>query len=766
MFAFSVRLGNRACSLLVFSFLLMAGGPLAFAQTPVGDDAPDDERWVEVEVPVEMVNRARKAAGRDLVSAKAGGTVTMRYQRPVEREQGFHLDKRPSRLPLTSTGPSASNAAQTSDGVRVIEGIDFDENGTMTGTFNIPADPHGAVGSNHLCHVVNTSIQCHDKADGSSVLKAGLDDFFSHDSGTNLFDPRVVYDPRAERWVVLVLNRVDDGTAANDASELFLAASDGSDPEGSWTRQTIDMKQTIDGTDCWFDYPGLALDEEAIYVTGTYFPFKSQSQTEPCDTYLAIFDQDIYSGPSSTRTYLGDPNKDYSGGDFDGTLQPAFIYGSTPDSEVGTWVIQYSGLSGSGDEFWLMTRIDYPHNQDGSRSFTNELVSWGDVDDTGEPSLPNAPQPDVADEIETNDRRALDLVWRNDELWGTTTVLPPTGETDAGQATAFYGQIDVSTLGGPVPGANDFLGGEDVETGAHTYFPSVAVDASGNAAFGFSLSGSNTYAGAYLVTRPSSGGLSSTKLARDGVDSYFRNFGGGQNRWGDYSGVEIDPSDGSVWTINKVALAEASNCSSDCGRWGTFLTKFASSALPVELANFTAVADGESAIVTWETTSESNNAGFRIEHQGPEHSTWIEKAFVDGQGTTSTSQQYRHRVSDLGPGVHQFRLVQVDDDGAAAKKGPIEVAIRPEGRYALRDPRPNPTSGEARLQLSVRDAQTVRVALYNTLGQKVRTLTRTSVRPTSPLSVRVDGSGLASGVYFVRVEGETFTTSRKLTLTR
>jgi hypothetical protein len=271
----------------------------------------------------------------------------------------------------------------------------------------------------------------------------------------------------------------------------------------------------------------------------------------------------------------------------------------------------------------------------------------------------------------------------------------------------------------------------------------------------------------YLVTRPAATGtLSGTRLARDGVAYYERTFSGSQNRWGDYSAVEVDPATGDVWTINKTALAQASGCSSDCGRWGTFLTRFAASVLPVELVAFEATSQGQDALLTWRTAAETNNAGFRVEHRPPERATWREAAFVDGAGTTTRPQSYRTRVRGLTPGRHRFRLKQVDRDGTTTTAGTTALVVRPAGRYALEAPRPNPTAGTAALTLSVRTEQTVRATLYNTLGQAVRTLTRTTVGPRAPLTLRVDGTGLASGLYIVRVRGDTFTTTRKLTIAR
>lgn len=110
--------------------------------------------------------------------------------------------------------------------------------------------------------------------------------------------------------------------------------------------------------------------------------------------------------------------------------------------------------------------------------------------------------------------------------------------------------------------------------------------------------------------------------------------------------------------------------------------------------------------------------------------------------------------------------MQTDTDGATTSAGATTVTIRPQGTYAPQAPRPNPTAGPSQLRLSVRAEQTVRASLYNTLGQRVRVLRTTSVRPTAPLQIRVDGTTLPAGVYFVRVEGDTFSAVRRLTITR
>lgn len=771
------RIRNRFLFALV-SFVLplvVGGAQVVSAQDSAGPNGVETDagsgRWVEVEVEAAAINEARRVAGLPVLHPERGRhTITLRSQVPTERRSGVMgtLGRSSPLLSFPGGGtekPTSSSAANT-----VIEGLTLDDNMDLTGgSINIPADPHAGVGMNHVCHVVNVSIQCQTKA-GTSVLKQSLEDFF--EPGADIFDPRVVYDPRADRFVVVVLNKNDNGTASENVSELFVGVSDTGDPSGTWSTQVFDMKQTIsvDGslTDCWMDYPSVSVDEEAIYVTGNWFPFESEDADGSCDTYLAIFDQGLYSGGQSSRVYLDDPNDDFIQGDFDNTMQPAVIHGTPPGGSVGTWLFLYSGLSSTVDdtEFWLVTRVDDPL---GSPSFSTNFVSWDNVDDTGKNNLPNAPQPNTSTKLETNDRRALDLSWRDGVLWGTTTVIPPSGE-NSNQATAFYGEVDVSTLGNPVPGVSGYLGAEDVESGAFTYFPSVAIDEADNVAFAFSVSGPNTFAGSYVQTRSAqSGALSGTLVAKEGAAEYVRTLGG-NNRWGDYSSMVLDPADASAWAINKTALSTGTcrpaDGTEECGRWGVFLAQFASDVLPVEVASFRASADGNDAVLTWQTTSETRNAGFRIRHQTPASQQWTTVAFVDGDGTTTEPRTYRERVSGLEPGSHRFRLVQSDLGGTTTQLGTAELTVRPDGRYALQAPRPNPTAGRATVRLAVRTEQSVRVSLYNALGQRVRTLGERRVDPSSPVQIGVDVRTLAPGPYFVRVAGNTFETTRRLVVVR
>ncbi|RMF55271.1 MAG: hypothetical protein D6746_13615, partial [Bacteroidetes bacterium] len=76
--------------------------------------------------------------------------------------------------------------------------------------------------------------------------------------------------------------------------------------------------------------------------------------------------------------------------------------------------------------------------------------------------------------------------------------------------------------------------------------------------------------------------------------------------------------------------------------------------LPVELAAFEALVDGEDVVLTRKTISETNNAGFWVERSAGDDSVYVPVTFVPGQGSASQAPTYRHRVEGLPSGRHRF----------------------------------------------------------------------------------------------------------------
>lgn len=190
------------------------------------------------------------------------------------------------------------------------------------------------------------------------------------------------------------------------------------------------------------------------------------------------------------------------------------------------------------------------------------------------------------------------------------------------------------------------------------------------------------------------------------------------------------------------------------------------STLPVELAQFTASVDGTTARLRWTTLSETNNAGFSVQHIPPSASEWSERGFVDGHGTTTDRHTYDFDLSSLAPGRHKFRLRQVDAGGTETLSDPISATVEMESAFELSDVTPNPIRNQGRLRLRVRTTQHVTVSVFNALGQRVKQLHDASLSANTPHVFSLGASTLSSGSYFVRVEGETFSATRRAVVTQ
>ena len=193
-----------------------------------------------------------------------------------------------------------------------------------------------------------------------------------------------------------------------------------------------------------------------------------------------------------------------------------------------------------------------------------------------------------------------------------------------------------------------------------------------------------------------------------------------------------------------------------------------STPLPVEIASFEATQSGDSGVeLTWTTASETNNAGFRVQHQGPESETWSTVGFVESRaegGTTSQATSYRFTERELAVGRHQFRLEQVDLSGTTHLHEAVTIDLTMDEPLTLTAPAPNPVRSEAQLSFAVREATSTSITVYNVLGQKVKTLYRGTPTAGESTTVRLNGTDLTSGVYFVRVQAGQHTRTQRMTV--
>ena len=86
-------------------------------------------------------------------------------------------------------------------------------------------------------------------------------------------------------------------------------------------------------------------------------------------------------------------------------------------------------------------------------------------------------------------------------------------------------------------------------------------------------------------------------------------------------------------------------------------------------------------------------------------------------------------------------------------------------RYALEQNYPNPFNPSTTIRYSLPHKSQVLLAVYNTLGQQVVTLVR-GQQEAGSYEVKFDGSNLASGVYFYRLQAGGFLEAKKLVIAK
>ena len=607
----------------------------------------------------------------------------------------FKRAVRSGQIRITSTNaPTEIAKNQAITGVPQIDGpvtesINYDEDKTLNGYAQTPPDNHGAAGPDHFILVVNTAIQWYTKTDRTLEYSSGLNDFFAPTEPSDLFDPRVVYDQYAQRFVVIA----DEEDDASKINFIHLAVSRTSNPNDGWYFQRINTKTNINGTDTWLDFPALAISNQAIYLTGNMFSFSSVFQA----SRLWILDKGLYNGVDTSTVNIYDPSTEAGLSDQAFTLIPAQMYGDAPGA-LGTFLFTSEWDDNNGnDDLIGIFRVDDPLGSSGGPVFSVQFLNPGEIHNNSL-GVPTAPQKDTDINIDFGDDRAQTCVWRNNVLVGAYTINPSNGD-QAGQATNFWFTVNTTDLDALTLSQQGYIAADDIADSTYTGYPAVAINDSGDIAIGFAASAKGIYAGSYFTvhghTDPA-GEVQPSQTMHEGVDYYVRTglpFHIG-NRWGDYSAMSLDPTDEySFWVFNQYAWTRGDYdaFADEDGRWATSFAKINPNS-------------GPSAI-------------------GPLAGKHQPVNFV-------LNQNYPNPFGEK----------------ASASRGNSTFI-----EYAINNQHATPVP--------------VTISVYNTLGQKVRTLVNTN-QTAGNYRVRFNAGNLPSGVYFYHMKAGDFEQIRKMILIR
>jgi hypothetical protein len=196
--------------------------------------------------------------------------------------------------------------------------------------------------------------------------------------------------------------------------------------------------------------------------------------------------------------------------------------------------------------------------------------------------------------------------------------------------------------------------------------------------------------------------------------------------------------------------------------------------LPVQLVNFTVSSSKQNQVrLDWTTLTETNNYGFEVQKSvdGKSYQS-IPNSFIPGHGTTLQPHSYSYTDATAGSVQNFYRLKQIDLDGAVhfsegqQVNALTSVSERPiPTEFALDQNYPNPFNPSTTINYALPLASHVTLKVYNTLGQEVAILVE-EMQEAGYKSVTFGAPHLSSGVYFYRLEADSFVDTKKLILLR
>ena len=518
-------------------------------------------------------------------------------------------------LPAFSPVPTASFAA-------------LGDNGT-----SIPPDTHGAAGPNHLMATLNTEVQIQSRT-GAVVSKMTLSAFWNSLNNVDPFDPKILYDPYSNRWMFTCT-----ATAKSSDSAVLIAVSNTSDPTGTWKRYKIKADAA---SASWADYPSFGFNRNWIVVSVNMYLNGGSGGFDTAR--LFIFDKNtLYTGTTAPVTI-----EDTGGATlvpattYDNTVNTLYIVEATDGNSGGRGFLRLSTITGAiGNE--VVTE---------GTAFPSTTNTWAGVGSTG--FLDFAPQLGSSQKIMNNDDRMQNVIYRNGSLWCTHTVFLPasTGSRSAVQ----WWQLSTS-------GNIQQFGRIDDATGGKFYaFPSIAVNKTNDAMIGYSRFSAQQYAAANYSFRAASdppNTMQSETILKPGEAPYYKTYGGGRNRWGDYSATMVDPTDDAAfWTLQE--YAETSSGGSD--RFGTWWGQVAS-------ATPQAVTFSVNDISTPENNFGTSDAVFTVSlSQATTQTVTVKYATADGTATAGADYDGVSGTLSFPPNTTQ-RTVVVQVRGDVLNEG-------------------------------------------------------------------------------------------------
>jgi len=611
------------------------------------------------------VRHDRSPALRDIPATleEVLGEREVRAPLPVKRgprkAPGFRDPALQDRFPLAAMPLTT----QSFDGVNNRNGV-------------LPPDTNGDVGPNHYVQWVNLSLAIYSKTGASLYGPTNGNTIFTGFGGpcetTNDGDPIVLYDERADRWM---LSQFALPNYPNGPFYQCVAVSTTPDPTGTYYRYAFEFSKMN-------DYPKLGVWSDGYYLAINQFAAGSGLWA---GQGVAVFERDRMLLGQSARMIYFDMAPDASLGG----MLPSDLDGQAPPAGAPNVFMQFDD---SPDQLQLWEfHADWVNT--GNASFTRKaLLATAAFDSNmcgGSRSC--IPQPGTTAKLDAiSDRLMYRLQYRN--LGGYDAwVVNHTVDADStdrggirwyevrknGAAYAIYQEGTYS----PDP--------------VDRWMGSAAMDAAGNIALAFNASSSAYYPSVRYTGRLAGDTLGEMTQGEADIITGSGSQTSTSSRWGDYSMLAVDPADGcTFWATLEYQQTTGG------APWRTHIAAFrfptCGTPPPPALAaptNLAATTVSSSQInLAWSNNS-SNETGFKVERCTGATCTAFAQIATVGAGVTtfsntgltaSTAYVYRVRAYNAGGDSGYSNTASATTQASTqAPAAPSNLTAAASGRVAI-----------------------------------------------------------------------------------
>lgn len=399
-------------------------------------------------------------------------------------------------------------------------------NGNPMGS-GVPNDNDVAISNDGiLISVINSSIYIYDTEDDDTLLKTFSLGAFSDtlDLLSSDYDPRVVYDPRHDKFVLTFLNGYTPST-----SYMIVAFSQTSDPLGLWNLYALPGNPK--DNNLWTDYPMIALTEEEVFLTGN----------------LIIPDEPWQTGFSETIIWQFNLLNGYAGSDIAAVLWDSIYFGGKP---LRNLCPAKGGDNTYGPDMYFLSNRNFAESNDSIfivhiTGKADDVSTIAEVDyslSDKNYGVPPFARQSGGHEFDTNDGRILEAFNQNGYIQFVSNTLDPS----TGFCGIYHGII--SDLDGAMTTKAQIIGDDTLDLGYPDISYTGNYDNDVQSIITCDHSSPEVYAGmsAFFYNYESY----SPRVNIYTGDSYVNVLSGTYERWGDYSGSQRKYNEQSVVWVN------------------------------------------------------------------------------------------------------------------------------------------------------------------------------------------------------------------------